>query len=463
LDQIVAKAEGVPLFVEELTKVVLEAGVLREEDTRYELKGLLPPAEIPATLQDSLMARLGRLAPVKEIAQIAAVIGREFSHELLAAVVSWEEKDLNEALRRLVAAELIFRRGVGSEAAYVFKHALVRDAAYATLLCAKRRDLHGRVVQVLENLFPDAAEASPELLAHHCAQAGMDEKAVAYWARAGQRALERSANAEAVGHLMRGLALLEQLPEGDGRRKTEAELQISLGDALRSAKRYGHEMERAYGRARELCEQLGEISQLIQVVYGQYVIAFNRPKIPAAAKAADELLRIAQDHESAAATVLGHYARGATCFAQGNMTAACTHLQQALALPDRTQQRINESGRPIARLVRKQGVRPGRLIVVQDELDLAPGVARLKVGGGTAGHNGLRSIEAALRSRDFLRIRIGVGKPPSKFEGADHVLSKFTPDERTLVDAASDRASEAIHVLLREGVDAAQNLLHTRG
>ena len=122
---------------------------------------------------------------------------------------------------------------------------------------------------------------------------------------------------------------------------------------------------------------------------------------------------------------------------------------------------MNESGRPIARLVRKQGVRPDQLVVVQDELDLAPGVARLKIGGGTAGHNGLRSIEAALRSRDFLRVRIGVGKPPSKFEGADHVLSKFTPDERALVDAASDRALEAIHVLLRDGTDAAQNLLHS--
>jgi len=121
---------------------------------------------------------------------------------------------------------------------------------------------------------------------------------------------------------------------------------------------------------------------------------------------------------------------------------------------------MNESGRPIARLVRKEGIRPDHLVVVQDELDLAPGVVRLKVGGGTAGHNGLRSIEAALRSRDFLRVRIGVGKPPSKEEGADHVLSRFTPDERQLVAAASDRALEGIRVLVRDGVDAAQNLLH---
>jgi PTH1 family peptidyl-tRNA hydrolase len=121
---------------------------------------------------------------------------------------------------------------------------------------------------------------------------------------------------------------------------------------------------------------------------------------------------------------------------------------------------MNDSGRPVARLVRKRGVPVDHLVVVQDELDLAPGVVRLKEGGGTAGHNGLRSIEAALRSRDFLRVRIGVGKPPSKFEGADHVLSKFTPDERKLVDAASERALEALGVLVRDGVDAAQNVLH---
>jgi PTH1 family peptidyl-tRNA hydrolase len=121
---------------------------------------------------------------------------------------------------------------------------------------------------------------------------------------------------------------------------------------------------------------------------------------------------------------------------------------------------VNDSGRPAARLVRKQGIKPDRLIVVQDELDLAPGVVRLKVGGGTAGHKGLRSIEAALRSRDFLRLRIGVGKPPSKEEGADHVLSKLAPQDRALIDASIDRGIEGLHVLVRDGVDAAQNLLH---
>ena len=236
VDQIMAKAEGVPLFVEELTKSVLESGLLRDEGDRYELDGPLAPLAIPETLQDSLMARLDRHAPVKELAQVGAVIGREFSRELLAAVVSWEEKDLDEALRRLVAAELIFPRGVGSEAAYVFKHALVRDAAYATLLRAKRRDLHGRVAQALEKLFPDAAEANPELLAHHCAQADMIEKAVEYWGKAGWQAIARSAMAEAAGHLRRALKQLPALPDTPARWRCEIDLQYALGTTLAATK-----------------------------------------------------------------------------------------------------------------------------------------------------------------------------------------------------------------------------------
>jgi predicted ATPase/class 3 adenylate cyclase len=335
---ILARTDGVPLFVEELTKSVLESGSMRETASAWILDRALPAAAIPNSLHDSLMVRLDRLGPAKEVAQVAACIGREFDYQLLAAVIGAGELELERTLGELIQAELVFPHGTPPEAHYLFKHALVRDAAYASLLKAKRQDLHRRIITVLES---DRPETPPEIMAQHAVAARLTEKAVGYCARAGQRALDRSANAEAVGHLTRGLALLEQLPEGDGRRKTEAELQLSLGDALRSAKRYGHDMERAYSRARQLCEQLGEIFQLIQVVYGQFVIAFNRPKIPAAAKAAGELLRIAQEHESAAATVLGHYARGATCFAQGNMAEACVHLQRALASPRRMQQRIN--------------------------------------------------------------------------------------------------------------------------
>jgi class 3 adenylate cyclase len=238
LDQIVAKAEGVPLFVEELTKVVLEAGLLREEDNGYELEGLLPPAEIPVTLQDSLMARLDRLAPVKEIAQVGAVIGREFSHELLAVVVSWEEKDLNEALRRLVAAELIFRRGVGSEAVYVFKHALVRDAAYNSMLRSRRTQLHGCIADALRKHFAFAVEQNPELLALHLTEAGLYEEAIQVWLNVGLRAIERSATMEAVALLRSGLGLVAKLPDAQERAKLEVQLQTALGAALRATQGY---------------------------------------------------------------------------------------------------------------------------------------------------------------------------------------------------------------------------------
>ena len=200
LEQIAAKSDGMPLFAEELTKVVLESGLLREEDDRYELEGPLLPLAIPATLQDSLMARLDRLTPAKEVAQVAAVIGREFSHELLAAIVPRVE-ELDEALHQLLAAELVFRRGVTPQVTYSFKHALVRDAAYASLLKSRRRQLHARIAEVLEENFSAVVEAEPDVLANHWAEAGAADKAAIYRLKAGQRALAHSATAEAVAQL----------------------------------------------------------------------------------------------------------------------------------------------------------------------------------------------------------------------------------------------------------------------
>jgi predicted ATPase len=217
VEQIVGRTDGVPLFVEELTKTVLESGLLTDAGDRYELHGPLPPLAIPATLHDSLLARLDRLAPVKEVAQIGAVIGREFSHELLAAVASMSANLLGDALEQLVNSELVFRRGTPPEATYTFKHALVQDAAYQSLLKSKRQQLHARIVQMLEEQVPAAGGTQPELLAHHCSQAGLAEKAVAYWHQAGQRSLKRSATSEAVAQLTRGLEILRSLPEGDRR------------------------------------------------------------------------------------------------------------------------------------------------------------------------------------------------------------------------------------------------------
>jgi len=193
LAQIWAKTKGVPLFVEELTKTVLKSGLLDDKGDRYELTGPLPPLAIPATLRDSLMARLDRLAPVKEVAQIGAVIGREFTYVLLAALSPLEERALQEALSHLVGSELVFRRGTIPDATYSFKHAFVQDAAYGSLLKSRRQQLHARIAELLEDRFPEQVEPLPELLAHHCTQAGFVEKAINYWYRAGRRAMARSA------------------------------------------------------------------------------------------------------------------------------------------------------------------------------------------------------------------------------------------------------------------------------
>src|SRR6516225_8703717 len=209
MKQIVDKTDGNPLFVEELTKTVLEAGILVEDPQGFRLNGPLPPLAIPATLQDSLMARLDRLAPVKEIGQIGAAIGREFSHSLLRAVVRRDETALKDALAQLEEAELVFRRGEPPEAVYSFKHALVRDAAYESLLKSRRQQLHGHIARTLEERFADVAASEPEIVARHFTEAGLVDSAINYWLRAGNLALSRSANVEAVKHLRQGIELTQ--------------------------------------------------------------------------------------------------------------------------------------------------------------------------------------------------------------------------------------------------------------
>jgi class 3 adenylate cyclase len=232
LDQILANTDGVPLFVEELTKTVLESGLLTDAGDRYELSGPLPALAIPATLHDSLMARLDRLAPVKEVAQIGAVIGREFSHELLAAVLPLGEAGLTAALDQLVASELIFRRGTPPEATYSFKHALVQDAAYESLLKARRQQLHAKIGHVLEEHFPEVAATNPEVLAHHWRGADNLYKAICYLRDAATLAVERSSNREAAAHISVALELVRAQPPSVGRQQTETALRLSLGAAL---------------------------------------------------------------------------------------------------------------------------------------------------------------------------------------------------------------------------------------
>jgi hypothetical protein len=228
LEQILARTDGVPLFLEELTKTVIESGLLREEDGHYALDGALPPLAIPTTLHDSLMARLDRLAPVREVAQIAAAIGREFSYSLLSAVARQPDGRLKEALDQLVRAELVFGRGEVPEAVYTFKHALVQEAAYASLLRERRRQLHSRIAEALEGAFPEMAETQPELVAHHYAAGGLPAPAIDYYRRAAERAIAASANAEAITHLTRGLELIDTLAESSERISREIDFRLAL-------------------------------------------------------------------------------------------------------------------------------------------------------------------------------------------------------------------------------------------
>jgi predicted ATPase len=222
-DQIVDRTDGVPLFIEELTKAVVESGILTDAGDRYTAAAPVSPLAIPASLQASLLARLDRLASAREVAQIGAALGRQFSHELIAAVAvpgsgpGMPERQLEDALAQLVGAELIYRRGSPPDAEYTFKHALVQDAAYATLLRSRRQQLHARIAATLEDRFPEIVVPQPALLAHHCQEAGLNEKALDYWLAAGRQAWGRSMLAEAVALLRRALTLVPTLPDTDRR------------------------------------------------------------------------------------------------------------------------------------------------------------------------------------------------------------------------------------------------------
>ena len=271
--QIVAKTEGVPLCVEELTKMVLEAGLVREEVDRYTLTGPLPPLAIPATLQDALMARLDRLGTAKGVAQLGAVLGRQFPFELLHAVSHLDEATVQRELGRLVEAEFLSPRGFPPQATYTFKHALIQDAAYQSLLKSTRQQYHRRIAQVVAERFPETAETQPELLAYHYTAAGLSAQAIGYWQQAGQRASARSAYVEAVSSFTQGLAGLATLPDTPQRAAQELDLQLGLAWTVGVTKGFGApEAEDAYTRARALCWQLEDTAQLAHALGGAEVL-----------------------------------------------------------------------------------------------------------------------------------------------------------------------------------------------
>jgi class 3 adenylate cyclase/predicted ATPase len=335
VEQVVAKTDGVPLFVEELTKMVIELGLVRAVNGHYELTRPLSALAIPATLHDSLMARLDRLAEAKGVAQLGAALGREFSYELLHAVSSVDGATLQRGLARLVDAELVYQRGLPPHAHYVFKHALVQDAAYQSLLKSRRQQYHSQIAQVLEERFAGTKETQPELLAHHYTEAGLIPQAIPYWQRAGQRAAERSAYVEAISHLTRGVTLLQTLPDTPERSQQEFTLQTSLGASLQAARGQAHpEVERAYARAREICQAVGATPQLFPVLWGLLRFYFARADLQTAHELAEQLLHLAQKTPDPALLMEAHRGLASTWFMFGEIASARKHFEQGIALYD---------------------------------------------------------------------------------------------------------------------------------
>jgi class 3 adenylate cyclase/tetratricopeptide (TPR) repeat protein len=334
-DQITDRTDGVPLFIEELTKAVVESGLLVEVGDRYVATGPITPLAIPTSLQESLLARLDRLAPTRDVAQIAAALGRQFSHELISAVAAMQRPQLDDALAQLVDAELIFRRGTPPNAEYTFKHALVQDAAYGTLLRSRRQRIHARVVATLEDQFLDLVVAQPALLARHCAEAGLAEKAVVYWLRAGQQSIERSATVEAAAQLRKGLDALDALPDGPRRQQLELDLQLALGYALVAAKGFSApEVGTAFARARALAEHIDRPGYLGRVFFGQWLFHRNRGEYKLALALGEQVEKIGEARNDVYVQLLGRWASGYTRFFLGDFVTARALLERCHGLAD---------------------------------------------------------------------------------------------------------------------------------
>ena len=339
-EEIVAKTDGVPLFVEELTKSVLESGLVVESDERFERSDPLPDFAIPPTLRDSLTARLDRLGPAKELAQLASVLGREFAHDVLRMVSPLEPAALDQALGELVGAGLLYQRGIPPLATYIFKHALIQDAAYQSLLKKTRRDHHARIAQVLEERIPERAAIEPEVLARHFEEAGLAARAIAFYERAGQRATERSANAEAIEHLSKGIELLRTLPGGPDRDRRELRLRLALGAPLHSARGQGSaEVEETYARALELCRQVGDPTELFQALSGLQIFYRNQGPVARAIELGEELLDLAERTGETSQLLLAHSALAHSLFPHGDFSKALEHCEQALAVYDPSEHR----------------------------------------------------------------------------------------------------------------------------
>ena len=341
VQQLVAKTDGIPLFIEELTKMVIDSGVLQNQQNQqdqhgqhgqYQLSARLPPLAIPATLQDSLMARLDQLAPVREIAQLAASLGREFSYRMIQAIAPVDETILQHSLALLVQKELLYQKGQPPQAYYYFKHALIRDTAYQSMLKSKRQHVHQQIAQVLEERFADTLSAQPEIIAHHYTEAGLASLALPYWRRAGQQAAQRSANQEAIHHLQQGLALLASLPDSPERQQHELRLQLALGSPLIASRGYAApEVEQTYTRTQQLCQQLGETPQLFQALWGLLGFWLVRGQLQTAHALTQQMLTIAEQTQHPILLTNAQFVSGQVAFHRGDLRQAQRYLENSIA------------------------------------------------------------------------------------------------------------------------------------
>jgi class 3 adenylate cyclase/tetratricopeptide (TPR) repeat protein len=333
VDQIIEKANGVPLFVEELTKMVLGSDAGQEHPSHERMAS--SRTQLPLTLQDSLTARLDQLAPAKRVAQIASVIGREFTYEVLSEVSGVEAATLEPSLGQLVEAGLI--HGVGSEGQerFEFKHALVRDAAYESLLRRDRRDLHAAVASAFERKNAKGSPLEPELLAHHYTEAGAMGDALKYWGIAARRSLQMSANEEALAHAARGLELLDALPDTFDRRRLELELRVVSGWAYWAVKGFSaDEVEQTFARAQELAIGIGDDAMLNYALRGMFVCRYTRGELRSAYKLAEQEIALAHKRNDIGDLMLGQWALGSALFWMGEFVPARQQMEASLAIYD---------------------------------------------------------------------------------------------------------------------------------
>jgi predicted ATPase len=338
---ILEKTEGVPFFIEEFIKSLQDLKIIERKENKYYLAKDIKDLLIPSTIQDVIMARVDSLSEgAKGVLQTGSVAGREFSQDLIERVLALSERELLSHLSVLKESELLYERGIYPQSTYIFKHALIQDATYQSLLKSTRQKYHRKIAQVLEKYFADTMETQPELLAHHYTEAGLNEQAIGYWHQAGERATQCSANVEAINHLTKGLEVLMTLPDTLERARQELDLQTTLGPVLMAVKGFASpDTERAYARARELCQQVGETPQLFPVLYGLWRFYMNRAEVQTTRELGEQLFSLAQRVQDPALLLEAHRVLGQTMFWVGEMAPARAHFEQGMALYDPQQHR----------------------------------------------------------------------------------------------------------------------------